>query len=284
MLNTHQFIEDLNDIQRKIYNSFFLKEVDRSNLSPIEKAEMDIKLFEMSSNTALRLQELMQRERELEFNLYQKRTELEINIIQAKAQATRALSEAIISVIQAYVTKNSVTDNANIQRANIYTQLIQIIANASNLNAISQKDEDGNSHISNAINIISKIKDTENPTLDNALNNCIQNLIDRSNEIMLLGAGSQDIFIYTPKKELQVDEIIEIQGIHIFSNNECEFVIQGKTIKGKTTIFKSDTEGNYEIIFRVKNMLNEWIETKITLIVKENIIDSMLPARKIKQR
>ena len=215
MLNTHQFIEDLNDIQRKIYNSFFLKEVDRSNLSPTEKAEMDLKLFEMSSNTALRLQELMQREKELDFSLHQKRTELEINIIQAKAQATRALSEAIISVIQAYVTKNSVTDNANIQRASIYTQLIQIIANASNLNAISQKDEKGNSHISNAIGIISKIKDTENPILDNALNDCIQHLIDRSKEIMLLGAGSQDVFIYVPKKELQINEAIEIQGLKI---------------------------------------------------------------------
>ena len=62
---------------------------------------------------------MMQREKELEFSLYQKRVELEINVIRAKAEATKALSEAIISVIQAYVTKISVTDNANIQRANI---------------------------------------------------------------------------------------------------------------------------------------------------------------------
>ncbi|MDY5950059.1 MAG: hypothetical protein SPJ16_02535 [Helicobacter sp.] len=114
----------------------------------------------------MKLQEMMQREKELEFSLYQKRVELEINVIRAKAEATKALSEAIISVIQAYVTKISVIDNANIQRANIYTQLMQVIANASNLNALSQSDKEGNSHIGNAINIISKIKDTEDVNLD----------------------------------------------------------------------------------------------------------------------
>ncbi|WP_289747848.1 hypothetical protein [Helicobacter bilis] len=166
MLDTHQFFENLNEIQNKIYNSFFLKEVDRVNLSPNEKAQLDIKIFEIACNNALKLQEMMQREKELEFSLYQKRVELEINVVRAKAEATKALSEAIISVIQAYVTKISVIDNANIQRANIYTQLMQVIANASNLNALSQSDKEGNSHIGNAINIISKIKDTEDVNLD----------------------------------------------------------------------------------------------------------------------
>ena len=43
---------------------------------------------------------------------------------------------------------------------------MQVIANASNLNALSQSDKEGNSHIGNAINIISKIKDTEDVNLD----------------------------------------------------------------------------------------------------------------------
>lgn len=278
MLDTHQFIENLNDIQNKIYNSFFLKEVDRQNLSPMEKANMDMKIFEMSTNISMKLQELTQREKELEFSLYQKRVELEINIIKAKAEATSALAAAIISVIQAYVTKISVTDNANIQRANIYANLIQIIANASNLNAISQKDDEGNSHITNAIEIISKIKDTEDPVLDAKLNQCIEDLINRSNEIMLLGAGSQDIFIYAAKRELQINEPLEIQGMHIFSNNECEFIIDdNEVISGKSMVFKSDKEGMYKIAFRAKNIKEEWISTYIQIIVKKNIIDRELP-------
>lgn len=281
MLDTHQFIENLNDIQNKIYNSFFLKEVDRANLSPNEKAQMDVKIFEMATQTALKLQESMQREKELEFSLYQRKTELEINIIQAKANATKALSEAIISVIQAYVTKISVTDNANIQRANIYTQLMQIIANASNLNAIAQKDSEGNSHISNTIQIISKIKDTEDINLDKKLNECIENLINRSNEIMLLGAGSKDIFIYAVKKELQIGEYLELQGLHVFSNNECEFLHNETITKGKTYLFKSETEGIFHIIFRAKNMQNEWVETGIDILVKKNVIDYELPALEI---
>ena len=277
MLDTHQFFENLNEIQNKIYNSFFLKEVDRANLSPNEKAQLDIKIFEIACNNALRLQELMQREKELEFSLYQKRVELEINVIRAKAEATKALSEAIISVIQAYVTKISVTDNANIQRANIYTQLMQIIANASNLNALSQSDKNGNNHISNAIDIISKIKDTEDANLDSKLNRCIENLVNRSNEIMLLGAGSQDIFIYAVKKEIQTNETLELYGMHIFSNNECEFMLDNEIIKGRVMVFSKDKEGLYKIGFRAKNIQGAWIETHIYIVVKDNVISYDLP-------
>ncbi len=277
MLDTHQFFENLNEIQNKIYNSFFLKEVDRANLSPNEKAQLDIKIFEIACNNALRLQEMMQREKELEFSLYQKRVELEINVIRAKAEATKALSEAIISVIQAYVTKISVTDNANIQRANIYTQLMQIIANASNLNALSQSDKNGNNHISNAINIISKIKDTEDVNLDSKLNKCIEDLVNRSNEIMLLGAGSQDIFIYAVKKEIQTNETLELYGMHIFSNNECEFILDNEIIKGRVMVFSKDKEGLYKIGFRAKNIEGAWIETHIYVVVKDNVINYDLP-------
>lgn len=277
MLDTHQFFENLNEIQNKIYNSFFLKEVDRANLSPNEKAQLDIKIFEIACNNALRLQEMMQREKELEFSLYQKRVELEINVIRAKAEATKALSEAIISVIQAYVTKISVTDNANIQRANIYTQLMQIIANASNLNALSQSDKNGNNHISNAIDIISKIKDTEDANLDSKLNRCIENLVNRSNEIMLLGAGSQDIFIYAVKKEIQTNETLELYGMHIFSNNECEFMLDNEIIKGRVMVFSKDKEGLYKIGFRAKNIQGTWIETHIYIVVKDNVISYDLP-------
>ena len=277
MLSTHQFIEDINDIQNKLYNSFFLKEVERANLSPMEKAQMDLEILKLSTSTALSLWQTMQKEKELEFNLYRQRAELEINIILAKAQATEGLSKAVISVIQAYVTKISVTDNANIQRANIYTQLIQIIANASNLNAISQKDSNGNSHISNAISIISKIKDTEDPVTDQALNKCIMDLIRRCGEIMLLGAGSQDIFIFAPKKEIEVGEMLDIFGIHIFSNNECEFITPFETIKSKSMIFKSDKEGVFNIIFRAKNINGQWISTDLNIIVKENKINRELP-------
>jgi hypothetical protein len=277
MLDTHQFFENLNEIQNKIYNSFFLKEVDRANLSPNEKAQLDIKIFEIACNNALKLQEMMQREKELEFSLYQKRVELEINVIRAKAEATKALSEAIISVIQAYVTKISVTDNANIQRANIYTQLMQIIANASNLNALSQSDKNGNNHISNAIDIISKIKDTEDVNLDSKLNKCIENLVNRSNEIMLLGAGSQDIFIYAVKKEIQTNETLELYGMHIFSNNECEFMLDNEIIKGRVMVFSKDKEGLYKIGFRAKNIQGTWIETHIYIVVKDNVISYDLP-------
>lgn len=277
MLDTHQFFENLNEIQNKIYNSFFLKEVDRANLSPNEKAQLDIKIFEIACNNALKLQEMMQREKELEFSLYQKRVELEINVIRAKAEATKALSEAIISVIQAYVTKVSVTDNANIQRANIYTQLMQIIANASNLNALSQSDKNGNNHISNAIDIISKIKDTEDVHLDSKLNKSIENLVNRSNEIMLLGAGSQDIFIYAVKKEIQTNETLELYGMHIFSNNECEFMLDDEIIKGRVMVFSKDKEGLYKIGFRAKNIQGTWIETHIYIVVKDNVISYDLP-------
>lgn len=48
--------------------------MDRANLSPNEKAQLDIKIFEIACNNALKLQEMMQREKELEFSLYQKKS------------------------------------------------------------------------------------------------------------------------------------------------------------------------------------------------------------------
>ena len=282
MLDTHQYIENLNDIQNKIYNSFMLQEIDRKHLSPTEAAELKLKVFEIANNAALTLWQTMQKEKELEFSLYRQRAELEISVIKAKAEATTALAQSAISVIQAYVTKTSITDNANIQRANIYTQLIQIIANASNLNAISQTDSNGNSHISNAISIISKIKDTEDPDLDKKLNQCIIDLVKRTNEIMLLGAGSQDVFIFAPKKEIEIKEMIEIVGIHIFSNNDCEFIIDNtEVIKAKSFIFSKDKVGIYNIKFRVKNINDKWLETEINMIVKENTIKRELPPIKV---
>lgn len=278
MLDTHQFIENINEIQNKIYNSFMLKEIDRKNLSPTEAADLKLKVFEIATNTALQLQQVMQKEKELEFSLYKQKAELEINVILAKANATKALGEAFITTTQGYVAKRSVIDNANIQRANLYTQLIQIIANASNLNAISQTDKNGNSHISNCIAIISKIKDTEDPTLDKLLNQCIIDLVNRNGEIMLLGAGSQDVFIFATKKEIQTNEMLEIYGIHIFSNNECEFILDDKSvIKGKSFIFQKDKQGVYEITFRVKNINDEWISTSAHIIVKDIKIDRELP-------
>lgn len=282
MLDTHQYIENINEIQNKIYNSFMLQEVDRKNLSPTEAAELKLKVFEIANNAALQLQQVMQKEKELEFQLYKQKAELEINVITAKANAAKAVSEAFIATMQGYVTKRSVTDNANIQRANLYTQLIQIIANASNLNAISQADKNGNSHISNCITIISKIKDTEDPNLDKKLNQHVIDLVERNGEIMLLGVGSQDVFIFTYKKEIQTNEMLEIFGIHIFSNNECEFILDdGSTIKGKHFVFKKDKEGIYKITFRVKNILNEWISTEANIIVKDVKIDKNLPFIKI---
>ena len=91
MLDTHQFFENLNEIQNKIYNSFFLKEVDRANLSPNEKAQLDIKIFEIACNNALRLQEMMQREKELEFSLYQKRVELRNKCYKGKGRSYKGI-------------------------------------------------------------------------------------------------------------------------------------------------------------------------------------------------
>ena len=95
---------------------------------------------------------------------------------------------------------------------------------------------------------------------------------------MLLGAGCQDVFILAAKRELEIGENLEIHGLHIFSNNESEFIIDNEIIKGKSMIFNSDKEGIFHIEFRVKNTENNWINTGIDIVVKENIIDRELPS------
>ena len=94
---------------------------------------------------------------------------------------------------------------------------------------------------------------------------------------MLLGAGSQDIFIYAVKKEIQTNETLELYGMHIFSNNECEFMLDNEIIKGRVMVFSKDKEGLYKIGFRAKNIQGTWIETHIYIVVKDNVISYDLP-------
>ena len=99
---------------------------------------------------------------------------------------------------------------------------------------------------------------------------------------MLLGAGCQDIFILAPKRYIEVDESIEIHGLHIFSNNESEFIIYNNDveqdrIKGKNILFSSQQEGDFNIEFRAKNLESQWISSNIHIVVRKNIINKDLP-------
>ena len=98
---------------------------------------------------------------------------------------------------------------------------------------------------------------------------------------MLLGAGSEDVFIYAVKKELQVGETLELYGMHIFSNNDCEFILyendEEKIINGKVMVFTATKEGIFKIGFRAKNINKEWVSAHIYIVVKKNAIDYDLP-------
>ena len=100
--------------------------------------------------------------------------------------------------------------------------------------------------------------------------------------IIYMHAGSEDVFIYAVKKELQIGETLELYGMHIFSNNECEFLYYDdektmKTIKGKVMVFKAEKEGIFKIGFRAKNINNTWVSAHIYIVVKSNLINYDLP-------
>lgn len=69
--------------------------------------------------------------------------------------------------------------------------------------------------------------------------------------------------------------------MHIFSNNECEFVFyeddKEKIISGKVMVFTAIKEGIFKIGFRVKNINKQWVNAHIYIIVKKNAIDYDLP-------
>lgn len=218
----------------------------------------DDKLFSLSADLALKLVEADLKEKEAMLTREKLKKEMEGLILQNKTQTKQLEFEILKSIVQAESMVRSVGDNACINRSNAYVGFLNVVGNASESSAIA-------THSNNVVNEIKKIDDT-------ALTNNYKDIFTRAREDFLKELSKlgkmRECFIIYPRSEIKIREPIELIGFSIYPQNESVFEFKGQTLENSQLLdFSSEEEGEFEIIFKVKNDLEEWIQDKIIIKV-----------------
>ncbi len=256
-MNTTRYLQNFSKIQENILESSFVKTLKDYNITPAEQTQFFVQILQVAMSGAMNLEELEFKDRQIALEEEKTRQELELSILQAKAQIKQLQSEALKALIQAQSMLRSVTDNAAISKSNAYVGFLNTAANATNASAL-------NAHSTNVINTINLIDTKPFEQYEDILGNIKETLKDLTNA----GEGSAEVFIYTPKMEIELDEVIKIKGFSVYGNNETKFIVQGEErANTRTILFQPKDYGEAKITFAAKNNQGEWVSDTITLLV-----------------
>ncbi|KAA6234357.1 hypothetical protein FMM56_00970 [Campylobacter sp. LR264d] len=263
-MNATRFIQNLNQIQKTFFDSEFFKFIKNSSFSDESLATILGDFAKTAMQGALNLEELEMKDRELSLMEEKTRQELEIGLLNAKSANRNAQAETLKSLIQAESMVRSVSDNAAINKANSYVGFLNVVGNASESDAIA-------SHSSNVVKTISGINTNKLEGYDEPLKKFKNEIF----ELINIGDGGKEVFIFSPKLELLRGEFIKIMGFTIYENTTCRFIInddEDKPIYTRTLLYKSDDLGEIKIRFECENLQNEVKKDEIYL----KIIDARL--------
>lgn len=264
-MNSVEFEVRLNKIFESLFQSGFLQNVKGWNFSSAELAQIQVQLCQVATQTALNLQELDYKKQQIAMEQEKMRQELEMAISREKIQNIKLACEAIASAVQAESIKRSVVDNAAINKTNAYVSYFNVAMNAVANNAASLNSGSMLKNISDlVVTMIDKINDEP---LSSNFDELLNSLVDKALNIKDLGLGNKQVSILAPKTILAPNEPITLLGISVFTDNRSEFVYREQIIDSKFFVFQSDELGSHEIIFRVRDNSNEWIEDKIFIKV-----------------
>lgn len=264
-MNSVEFEVRLNKIFESLFQSGFLQNVKGWNFSSAELAQIQVQLCQVATQTALNLQELDYKKQQIAMEQEKMRQELEMAISREKIQNIKLACEAIASAVQAESIKRSVVDNAAINKTNAYVSYFNVAMNAVANNAASLNSGSLLKNISDlVVTMIDKINDEP---LSSNFDELLNSLVDKALNIKDLGLGNKQVSILAPKTILAPNEPITLLGISVFTDNRSEFVYREQIIDSKFFVFQSDELGSHEIIFRVRDNSNEWIEDKIFIKV-----------------
>lgn len=264
-MNSVEFEVRLNKIFESLFQSGFLQNVKGWNFSSAELAQIQVQLCQVATQTALNLQELDYKKQQIAMEQEKMRQELEMAISREKIQNIKLACEAIASAVQAESIKRSVVDNAAINKTNAYVSYFNVAMNAVANNAASLNSGSMLKNISDlVVTMIDKINDEP---LSSNFDELLNSLVDKALNIKDLGLGNKQVSILAPKTILAPNEPITLLGISVFTDNRSEFVYREQIIDSKFFVFQSDELGSHEVIFRVRDNSNEWIEDKIFIKV-----------------
>lgn len=258
-----QFIRNLNDILSELRKSKTLTYLNDKNFIGKDRAQLELELLKIASQTALSVTELELKNKELSLNMTRAKLEAETNLVLNKINLLNAMAQNLKALIECFVLKQSVIDNAYINRANILTTIANIYANGSDPAIASEP-------LNKATNYAIKIGEQADTDFDEILGNLSQ----RAEETFGYGTGAKDTIIIASKKVIKPNEEVHILGLSIFGQNESEFLLNDNQSLGKggEIDFISDTEGEYKITYRVKNNTGVFVSDSLNIIVKNQDI------------
>lgn len=172
-------------------------------------------LAKLSLDASVKLEELEYKDRELSLNIEKTRQEIELATLKAKSEVAFTMSEALKSIVQAECMILGVRDNANINKCNALVAYMNTLGNASNVSSLTKELQ---TEILLTIKAIGEHIGNPNAydTLLDALKNKADGLIDSKDSV-------REVFIHTPRLEIQSKERIQLLGFSIFSQENCRF-------------------------------------------------------------
>lgn len=254
-----QFIRNLNDILSEIRKSKTLTYLNDSNFGGKDRGQLELEVLKIATQTALSVNELELKNKELTLNLTRAKLEAETNLVINKINLLNAMAQNLKSLIECFVLKQSVIDNAYINRANILTTIAQIYANASD--PVIAKEP-----LEKATKYALEIGVQQTTSFDPILSD----LSSRAHNTFSYGTGAKDTIILASKKVIKPNEEVHLLGLSIFGQNESEFLLNDDELLGKggELDFIAQTEGEYKITYRVKDNTDTFVSDSLTIIVK----------------
>lgn len=285
-MNINEFSTNLSIILKTMAKSDLLKNIHSANFALSELAQLQLGLINQAVEATFMLRETQIKEQEASLTIKKTLSELEILTARERLNNLKAYADGISSIIQAESIKRSVVDNASINKANAYIGYFNVAMNAIANNSASLNEGSTLANVSQVV--LEIINQIDNSTLPEGYAHLLKDFVDLSQKESM-GIGARQVSIWSAKNSIAINESILICGLSIYSNAECEFSINNKSVQeyieslelpsiehmlkdSKTLLFYATQEGVYHICFKVKDKDQEYISESLDIFVQKPMI------------
>lgn len=255
-----QFIRNLYNIIKQVRTTKGASYINDKNLKGVERAQIELEFLKLMMQHAQYMGELEIKGKEVAINLARAKLEAESNLVLNKVNLLNAMAQNLRAQIECFTLKQSVIDNAYINRANILTIIANIAANGQNLAGATQDIKD-------AKEFAKKIGEQVETGFDDILSD----IKNRSEEVFKYGNGAKDVIIIASKTLIAPNEQTTLIGLSIFGHNPARFELEDRTIlsTGGEATFSAQEAGEYEISYIVRDNDNNEVRDSITITIKD---------------
>lgn len=211
-------------------------------------------LAKLALEASVKLEELEFKDREISLATEKTRQEIELATLKAKSEVAFTMSEALKSVVQAECMILGVRDNANINKCNALVAYMNTLGNASNVSSLTKELQ---------TEILLTIKAIGEHIGDpNSYDMLLSALKNKADALLGNKDSVREVFIHTPRLEVQANERVQLLGFSIFNQSECRFRFGGKEVvkieynTEQITQAKKDLQATNEAITLATTQIN----------------------------